>query len=39
MIGILVSGRYDFPLEIDIALDNVGVPARGFFLPSASWTC
>jgi len=29
MIGILVSGRYDFPLEIDIALDNVGGPSAG----------
>lgn len=29
MIGILVSGRYDFPLEIAIALDNVGGPSAG----------
>ena len=29
MIGILVSGRYDFPLEIDIALENVGGPSAG----------
>ena len=29
MIGILVSGRYDFPLEIEIALDNVGGPSAG----------
>ena len=29
VIGILVSGRYDFPLEIDIALENVGGPSAG----------
>ena len=29
MIGILVSGKYDFPLDIDIALDNVGGPSAG----------
>ena len=29
MIGILVSGRYDFPLDIDIALENVGGPSAG----------
>jgi Lon-like protease len=29
MIGILVSGRYDFPLEVSIALENVGGPSAG----------
>ena len=29
MIGILVSGRYEFPLEIEIALENVGGPSAG----------
>ncbi|MCF8548885.1 MAG: PDZ domain-containing protein [Pontimonas sp.] len=29
MIGILVSGTYDFPLEVDIALENVGGPSAG----------
>jgi PDZ domain-containing protein len=29
VIGILVSGRYEFPLEIDIALENVGGPSAG----------
>ena len=29
MVGILVSGTYDFPLEVDIALENVGGPSAG----------
>jgi PDZ domain-containing protein len=29
MIGILVSGRYEFPIEVDIALENVGGPSAG----------
>jgi PDZ domain-containing protein len=29
MIGILVGGRYQFPLEVDIALENVGGPSAG----------
>jgi PDZ domain-containing protein len=29
MIGILVSGLYDFPIDIEIALDNVGGPSAG----------
>jgi Lon-like protease len=29
MIGILVTGRYEFPLEVDIALENVGGPSAG----------
>ena len=29
MIGILVSGRYEFPLDVDIALENVGGPSAG----------
>ncbi len=29
MIGIVVSGRYEFPIEVDIALDNVGGPSAG----------
>lgn len=29
MIGILLSGTYDFPLEVDIALENVGGPSAG----------
>lgn len=29
MIGILVSGTYEFPLEVDIALENVGGPSAG----------
>jgi PDZ domain-containing protein len=29
MIGILVSGTYDFPIDVDIALDNVGGPSAG----------
>jgi Lon-like protease len=29
MIGILVSGSYEFPLEVDIALENVGGPSAG----------
>jgi PDZ domain-containing protein len=29
MIGILVSGHYEFPLEIGIALENVGGPSAG----------
>lgn len=29
MIGILVGGRYSFPLEIEIALENVGGPSAG----------
>lgn len=29
MIGILVEGRYEFPLEVEIALENVGGPSAG----------
>jgi PDZ domain-containing protein len=29
MIGILVSGTYEFPLEVDIALENIGGPSAG----------
>lgn len=29
MIGILVGGEYQFPLEVDIALENVGGPSAG----------
>jgi len=29
MVGILVSGTYDFPLDVDIALENVGGPSAG----------
>jgi Lon-like protease len=29
MIGILVSGSYEFPIEVDIALENVGGPSAG----------
>lgn len=29
MIGILVSGTYEFPIEVDIALENVGGPSAG----------
>ena len=29
MIGILLSGTYDFPLDVDIALENVGGPSAG----------
>ena len=29
MVGILVSGTYDFPVDVDIALDNVGGPSAG----------
>jgi PDZ domain-containing protein len=29
MIGIVVSGRYEFPIEVDIALENVGGPSAG----------
>jgi PDZ domain-containing protein len=29
MIGILVSGSYEFPFEVDIALENVGGPSAG----------
>lgn len=29
MIGILVSGRYEFPIDVDIALENVGGPSAG----------
>lgn len=29
MIGILVAGTYDFPIEVDIALENVGGPSAG----------
>jgi len=29
MIGILVSGSYEFPLEVEIALENVGGPSAG----------
>jgi len=29
MIGILVGGRYSFPLDIEIALENVGGPSAG----------
>lgn len=29
MIGILVTGRYEFPIEVDIALENVGGPSAG----------
>ncbi|HAA79343.1 MAG TPA: ATP-dependent serine peptidase containing a PDZ domain protein, partial [Microbacteriaceae bacterium] len=29
MIGISVSGMYDFPISVDIALDNVGGPSAG----------
>lgn len=28
-IGVLVSGRYDFPIEVDILLENVGGPSAG----------
>ena len=29
MIGILVTGSYEFPIEVDIALENVGGPSAG----------
>ncbi|MFM1952923.1 MAG: hypothetical protein RL187_132 [Actinomycetota bacterium] len=29
MIGILVSGTYEFPVDVDIALENVGGPSAG----------
>jgi len=29
MIGILVGGHYQFPLQVDIALENVGGPSAG----------
>jgi Lon-like protease len=29
VIGILVSGRYEFPIEVEIALENVGGPSAG----------
>lgn len=29
MIGILVTGRYEFPIDVDIALENVGGPSAG----------
>ncbi len=29
MVGILVSGTYDFPIDVDIALENVGGPSAG----------
>lgn len=29
IIGVLVSGQYEFPIEIDIELDNVGGPSAG----------
>lgn len=29
MIGILVAGSYEFPIEVDIALENVGGPSAG----------
>lgn len=29
MIGILVSGQYEFPLDVRIALENVGGPSAG----------
>lgn len=28
-IGVLVSGRYDFPIQVEILLDNVGGPSAG----------
>jgi PDZ domain-containing protein len=28
-IGVLVSGRYDFPIPVDIQLENVGGPSAG----------
>lgn len=28
-IGVLVSGRYDFPFQVDILLENVGGPSAG----------
>jgi PDZ domain-containing protein len=29
MIGILVTGSYEFPIEVDIALEDVGGPSAG----------
>ena len=29
MVGILVAGTYDFPVDVDIALENVGGPSAG----------
>jgi PDZ domain-containing protein len=29
MIGILVGGQYQFPMQVDIALENVGGPSAG----------
>lgn len=29
VIGVLVSGRYDFPIEVDIELGSVGGPSAG----------
>ena len=29
VVGIFVSGRYDFPFEVDIQLENVGGPSAG----------
>lgn len=29
MIGILVTGRYEFPIDVEIALENVGGPSAG----------
>lgn len=28
-VGVLVSGQYDFPVDVDIALSNVGGPSAG----------
>ena len=28
-IGVLVSGRYDFPIQVEILLENVGGPSAG----------
>ena len=29
MVGILVAGTYDFPIDVDIALEDVGGPSAG----------
>jgi Lon-like protease len=29
VIGILVTGRYEFPIDVEIALENVGGPSAG----------
>lgn len=29
MIGILVAGQYEFPIDVEIALENVGGPSAG----------